>query len=106
SEGMTIFRTAKFPTAEIEFASDVSTSLEGQSIFGTIPQSWGFFPWGEGVWGGTVRSIAPTPNRFYVPQDKQYASQLNVRLTLRSGYADWQLEGIAVSWNEISEEVA
>lgn len=106
SEGLAIFRSANFPEATIQFASDISSFFEGQPLIGVSVSGWGFFPWGTGVWGGATTIVSPPPFRFYIPQNKQYASQLNTKLVLRSAYADWQLEGISLSWNAISEEVA
>lgn len=102
SEGNFIFKRTRFNTATVAFSTDVSQSYEEKELTGFTVATWGNFPWGEEPWGGVNR---PRPLRFNVPSNKQHCSQLSVRLTIRSGYASWALEGGALKFNDINEEV-
>jgi len=43
--------------------------------------------------------------RFFVPQNKQYASQLVPILTIQNALSTWTCQGISISANLISQEV-
>lgn len=104
SEGQVIFRSPRFYSALLQFATDVSPGFDPVPLFGLSSGGigWGRFPWGGAPWGGTVR---PQTLRFYIPQNKQYAGMLVTKLSIRSGYSDWQLEGIEIVPNDISFEL-
>lgn len=102
SEGQLIFRTAQFASATLDIATDVSSGFTPVMLQGQTGGGWGQFPWGLQPWGG-VRS--PLTLRFYVPQDKQYAGILTPRLTIRSGFADWILEGGSLQVFDVGPEL-
>jgi hypothetical protein len=102
SEGAVLFRSTRFSFGTIGFFTDADNSIESVEIVGYAPGDWGFFPWGDVPWGGIIR---PQSVRFYVPQNKQYASQLVPILTIQNALAPWTCQGIAISANMISQEV-
>lgn len=103
SEGCAIFKRTRFVSAAIAFFSDVSQAFESVTLYGFTLSRWGTFPWGSNPWGGTNRARSL---RFLVPQNKQMASQLGVKLTIRSGFANWACEGLSVSFNPVNQEIA
>lgn len=102
SEGQYVFRKTRFNNAVATFATDVSPSFEPVDLIGQTGSGWGLFPWGLAPWGGTLR---PKTLRFYVPSNKQYGGILIPKLTIRSGYSDWQLEGGSVTIFDVSFEL-
>ena len=102
SEGQLAFRTARFLSAALDFATDISSGFETVELLGQTGSGWGLFPWGLAPWGGTPR---PRTLRYYVTQNKQYGGILIPRLRIRSGYADWQLEGISLSVYDVGPEL-
>lgn len=101
-EGQLVFRVAKFAQAILQCATDVSPGFEPVLLLGQTGSGWGQFPWGSAPWGGVSR---PKTLRFYLPQDKQYCGSLILRLDIRSGYSNWQLEGGSVVVNDIGPEL-
>lgn len=89
-------------TATIAFTSDLSPSEETDSLAGTAIGLWGLFGWGEIPWGG---DNIKRPMRIYVTRNKQRASQLTVEFRHATGYADYQLNGISLIANKMSERV-
>ena len=102
SEGQLIFRSQRFYSAEIAIATDISPGFVATTLLGQNTGSWGQFGWGEVGWGGVTR---PGTKRFYVPQDQQYAGIVIPKLTIRSGYSNWQLEGGSITVYDISGEL-
>jgi hypothetical protein len=102
-EGSLLFRVVRFGDADLEFFSENSTAWETIPIEGQAQGGWGLFPWGDVPWGGVVRAQS---FRFYVPLQKQYATQLNVRLSIAQAWSNWQLQGINLVYENISEEIA
>lgn len=103
SEGVAIFKRTRFVAGVISMYTDVSQSFEDTDLIGFPTAGWGLLPWGEFQFGGISRSRSL---RFLVPQNKQMASQLVVELSIRSGYANWACEGLSISYNPVSQEVA
>lgn len=102
SEGQLIFRNAKFNTATLRFATDISPSFEDVPIRGVSGGSWGLFPWGRAPWGGISRSKT---KRFFVPSNKQYGGNIITRLEIRSGFSTFQIEGVSIKVFDISFEL-
>lgn len=102
SEGALIFRNTRFNFGQIGFFTDADNSIDYVPIVGAAAGDWGFFPWGEVPWGGTLR---PQAVRFYIPQNKQYASQLVPIMVIQNALSEWTLQGISISANMISQEV-
>ena len=90
-----LFKAARFSTATVSFATDVSGYFEGFSISGNRTGLWGLFPWGEEAWGGTASTV---PIRTYIPLEKQRGSFLRVRLNLRQGYGYFKLLGYSLPY--------
>lgn len=103
SEGVALFKRNRFVSGTVSMYSDVSPSFEDTPLIGFPVQGWGSGAWGGFQWGGISR---PRPVRFLVPQNKQMASQLIVELSIRSGFANWACEGLSISFNPVSQEVA
>ena len=102
AEGALLFRNTQFNFGTIGFFTDADNSIEEVPIEGSASGNWGFFPWDGVAWGGIIR---PFPIRFYVPQNKQYASQLVPILTIQNALSTWTCQGISISANPISQEV-
>lgn len=102
SEGQLIFRNARFYSAEIQFATDISPGFIGTTLFGQNTGRWGQFGWGQVSWGGVTR---PGTLRYYIPQDQQYAGIIIPRLEIRSGYSNWELEGGSIAVFDIGFEL-
>lgn len=104
SEGQLIFRQPRFLNVDLAFATDISSGFEPvPDIEGSIGGlGWGGSGWGTQPWGGSVR---PKTNRFYIPANKQYAGVLITKMTIRSAYANFQLEGIEIIANDIGFEL-
>lgn len=102
SEGALLFRNTRFNFGSIDFFTDADNSIESVPIEGAAAGEWGFFPWGEVPWGGIIR---PQAVRFYVPQNKQYASQLVPILVIQNALSTWTCQGLSISANLISQEV-
>ena len=103
SEGSFIFKRTRFNVATASFYSDVDQAYEDTEIEGFGIANWGNFGWGQENWGGVNRGKSI---RFLVPQNKQVCSQLSTKLTIRNGYSNWALQGIASSFVDISQEIA
>lgn len=103
SEGVAIFKRTRFVSGDVSMYTDVSPSFEDTPLEGFPTAGWGLLPWGGFQFGGISRSRSL---RFLVPQNKQIASQLIVELSIRSGYANWACEGLSISYNPVSQEVA
>lgn len=102
SEGSLLFRSTRFNFGTIGFFTDADNSIESVPIVGSPSGEWGFFAWGDVPWGGVIR---PYPIRFYVPQNKQYASQIVPILTIQNALSTWTCQGLSISANLISQEV-
>ncbi len=102
SEGALLFRNTNFNFGFISFFTDADNSIEQVPIDGQATGQWGFFSWGDIPWGGVIR---PQAVRFYIPQSKQYASQLVPILTIQNALSTWTCQGLSISANMISQEV-
>lgn len=102
SEGVAFFKNARFNTGTLSFITDFSQSPAEVPIEGTGIGLWGLFAWGGQPWGG---AIAPDKVRFYLPQDKQLGSYLIPTLSIKQGYSDFKLQGLAIALYDISQEV-
>lgn len=88
-----LYRAARFTTATLSFATDVSGYFESVDISGNRTGLWGLFPWGEVAWGGASTTV---PIRTLVPLEKQRASLLRMKFTHRQGYGYFKLNGFSV----------
>lgn len=103
SEGAIIFKRTRFNSATMSFYSDIDQSFEDVPLTGFAIATWGTFPWGGQNWGGVNR---PKSIRFLVPQNKQMCSQLSPKFTVRNGYSNWALQGVSLSVDTVSQEIA
>lgn len=101
-EGLVLFKNTRFNSALMRFETDFSGNIENVTIFGTGNGLWGLFPWGEIPWGG---SNLPVNIRFLVPQNKQLGSFLRPTLRIKQGYSDFILQGLSISYANVSQEV-
>jgi hypothetical protein len=88
-----LFRVARFNTANVSFATDVSQYFEGVDISGNRTGLWGLFPWGEQAWGGAPTTV---PIRTLVPLEKTWGSFIRMRFTHRQGYGYFKLNGFSL----------
>lgn len=102
SEGLALFKNTRFNTALLGCVTDFSQNLEEVTLMGTGNGLWGLFAWGQIPWGGVV---LPSSIRFYIPQDKQLGSYLIPTLTIKQGYSDFKLQGLAIAYSDVSQEV-
>ncbi len=101
-EGLLLFKNTRFSVATLRFATDFSQNFSSVTILGTGNSLWGLFSWGLVPWGG---SALPQKIRFYIPQDKQLGSYLIPNLQIQRGYSDFKFQGMAITYDNISEEV-
>lgn len=101
-EGLALFKNTRFNTATLNFVTDFSGSDDEVTIYGTGNGLWGLFGWGEVPWGG---GVLPQNIRFYVPQNKQLGSYLIPSLNIKQGYSDFKFQGLAISYENVSQEV-
>jgi hypothetical protein len=102
SEGLVLFKQTRFENATLSFVTDFSQSSADVPIEGTGNGLWGLFAWGSIPWGG---ESYPSSIRFYIPQEKQLGSYLLPTLKIRFGYSDFKLQGMSISYYEVSQEV-
>lgn len=106
-EATPIFKADFNGTATVSFSSDVYPGSLSETIAGGNVGGWGLFGWGGpsetplGVpWGGDPRR---RPIRVAVPRNHQRCSILNVSFAHAYAYSPWQLQGISLVGNNISE---
>lgn len=103
-EGAVIFKRTSFNSAKLSFYSDVDQSYEDTPLDGGFAiGTWGNFAFGGEPWGGVNR---PKSIRFLVPQNKQMCAQLSAKFTIRNGYSNWAVQGIALTPSSVSQEIA
>jgi hypothetical protein len=90
-------------TGTLKFSSDRSPAQESETFSGTALGLWGLFPWGSVPWGG---GNLKKPYRVIIPRNKQYCTQLTVQFEHSTGYAAYQLNGISLIGETISERVS
>ncbi len=102
-----IFKADFNGIATVTFNSDVYPSESTITLTGGNVGGWGLFGWGGpaetplGVpWGGDPRR---RPVRISVPRNQQRCSQLFVAFNHAWAYSPWQLQGISVIGNYLSE---
>lgn len=106
-EATPIFKADFNGTATVSFSSDIYPGSLSETITGGNVGGWGLFGWGGpsetplGVpWGGDPRR---RPIRVLVPRNHQRCSILNISFAHAYGYSPWQLQGISLIGNNISE---
>ena len=97
-----LFRKARFNTATLAFATDMSGYYEDVEIAGSRTGLWGLFPWGTEPWGGNAVSV---PIRTLVPLEKQYGTWLRLRFKIRQGYSQWALNGFSIPFEDTDSTV-
>lgn len=102
SEGLALFKNTRFNSAMMQFVTDFSPNNEGTLILGQGNGLWGLFEWGNIPWGGVS---FPENLRFYIPQNKQLGSYLIPSLIIRQGYSNFKIQGLSISYYNISQEV-
>ena len=106
-EATPLFKADFNGTATVSFSSDIYPGALSETIQGGNVGGWGLFGWGGpsetplGVpWGGDPRR---RPIRVTVPRNHQRCSILNVSFAHAYAYSPWQLQGISLVGNNISE---
>ena len=95
-----IFKSGFTREATVYFSSDLNPAESSIAI--TAPTgngAWGAFAWGDETWGGEQ---ARSPKRLGVPRPHARCSQLSVRFETRNAYSEFQLTGLALSFNPTS----
>ncbi len=90
-------------TGTLKFSSDRSPAQESETFTGTPLGVWGLFSWGSVPWGGANQK---RPYRVLIPRNKQYCTQLTVQFEHSTGYAAYQLNGISLIGEMVSERVS
>lgn len=106
-EATPIFKADFNGTATVSFSSDIYPGSQSETITGGNVGGWGLFGWGGpsetslGVpWGGDPRR---RDIRVTVPRNHQRCSILNISFAHSYAYSPWQLQGISLIGNNISE---
>lgn len=98
-----LFKQNGFNNANLNFYSEISSSVDKVPITGAAAGAWGTFAWGTGSpWGGTVRS---KPIRTYVPLEKQRCDLLSVQFQCQNAWATFQVEGLSLIFHQIGERM-
>lgn len=86
--------------ATLVFSSDIDPSESSVAITSASGNgAWGQFDWGQEIWGGEQ---ARSPDRTGIPRTHARCNQLSVRFATRVAFNDFQLSGIALSFNGTS----
>ena len=104
-----LFKSDFNGTATASFTSDVNPTTNSETLLGGNVGGWGLFAWGGvsetslGVpWGGDNRR---RPIRISVPRNQQRNSLLNISFSHSYAYSPWQLQGVSVVGNEVSNRI-
>lgn len=97
-----LFKRSRFHRMYLGFRSEISKSFEEVPIDSTLQGKFGLFPFGNGEFGGVN---SPKPVSTYVPAEKQWASQLTVRLRIKSGQGSFAFQGFSLPGASFSTEV-
>lgn len=88
-EASFLFGASNFTSATADFSTDISTAVEHVTLAGSD------------TFASTTSSSRPI--RTYLPQEKQYCTQLQPGLTVTNALASWRLEGLSVVYRVLSE---
>lgn len=109
-EATPLFKAEFNGTATLSFSSDVYPGEVSETLTGGNVGGWGLFGWGGpsetplGVpWGGNPRR---RPIRVMVPRNQQRCTILNISFSHAYGYSPWQLQGISLIGNNVSERTS
>jgi hypothetical protein len=99
-----LFKQGFQKEATVYFYSDTNPGESSISLTSSSGNgAWGEFAWGDEVFGGeTVKE----PTRLGVPRAVSRCNQLSIRFESRVGYSDFQLNGVALTFNPISTRTA
>lgn len=104
-----LFRADFNGTATVSFSTDINPSSSSETLQGGNVGGWGLFAWGGtsetllGVpWGGDNRN---RPIRIFIPRNHQRNSYINFTFSHSYAYSPWQINGVSIIGNEISERV-
>jgi hypothetical protein len=87
-------------TATLTFSSDSNPAEDSITLTSASGNgAWGQFDWGDEVFGGEQ---AKAPKRVGIPQGISRCSQLSVRFEARVAFNDFQVAGLALSFNPTS----
>ena len=92
-----LFKQSFNGDATCTFSSDMAPGEITVSVAGTDLGLWGIGPWGEFPWGGEDNKA---PIRVAVPRQQQRCSQLSVEFAHSYAYANWQLAGMSLVFNQ------
>jgi len=98
-----LFLKKSFITASVDFYTDNSGGYSLVSIDGNYSSGqWGSGGYGLEAWGGTARASTA---RVTIPRDKMRGTLLAIRFNQRVGYGEFQLEGLSLQYDFVSERV-
>jgi hypothetical protein len=104
SEANLVFKRNFVGSATLNFSSDTNPAVNAVTISGPSSQAaWGYGAWGEGVWGG---GGSPEPIRCGVPRGNARCNSLTVKFVHAVAYSDFQLSGLALTFNPTSTRTA
>lgn len=101
-EGVVVFKQTRFNQAVMRFLTDFSQSVSDVTITANSVAFWGLFNWGGVPFGSQV---LPEKIRFYIPDNKQLGSYIRPSLRVQQAYSNFKLQGLSISYVDISEEV-
>ena len=94
-------------TGTVGFSTDLTPNQATETLQGSAVGGWGLFAWGGpgetplgANWGGANRR---RPIRALVPQNHQRCSIMTLSFSTSYAYAPWQLQGVSVIGNGVSE---
>lgn len=99
SESTILFENVDFTEATASYSSDLSPGFEAIPIMGEGTGIWGFFDWGQVVWGGEGTS---RPFRTLVPANKQRCRYINGQFAHRAAFEKYAVFGISYTFTPIS----
>lgn len=99
-EASLIFKNSFSREATVYYTSDLNPSESSIVITSASGNGeWGSFAFGDEVFGGEQ---SRSPKRLGIPRPHARCSQLSVRFETRNAYSDFQLTGLALSFNPTS----
>jgi hypothetical protein len=99
-----VFKQPIIRSAVIGFSNDSTLAVSEVEIEGDDASSgWGVGSFGIMPWGGLA---SPNPERVGIPRGVSRCNSLKVSMTHKVSQSDWQLEGLAISYEPLSKRTA
>jgi hypothetical protein len=102
-EASLIFKENTFQNGRIGFYSELAGAVQSIPFSGASLYGWGRSPWGSTPWGGASR---PANFRTYITPDQQRCDFLSVQFGVTCVWGRFQLQGLSLILNNVSERVS